>query len=97
MENRARFPLSVLRRVREACGPGFYIELQISGDCMGEEELVRFARLCERLADVLQLRLMDMDNSHATTYNDDGVSLPKTARYAQRIKDSGALAAVAKL
>lgn len=95
VENRARFPLSVLRRVREACGPDFYIELQISGDCMGEEELVRFARLCEGLADVLQLRLMDMDDSHATTYNYDGVSLPKTARYAQLIKDSGARVLVA--
>jgi 2,4-dienoyl-CoA reductase-like NADH-dependent reductase (Old Yellow Enzyme family)/thioredoxin reductase len=32
MENRARFPLMVINRVREACGDNFLIEYRISGD-----------------------------------------------------------------
>lgn len=32
IEGRARFPLMVLRRIREACGPDFLIEIRISGD-----------------------------------------------------------------
>ncbi|MBR1781029.1 MAG: FAD-dependent oxidoreductase [Oscillospiraceae bacterium] len=95
IENRAKFPLSVVRRVREACGGGFYIEMQMSGDCMPEEELVRFAHLCEGLVDVLHIRLMDMDGSHASTFSYDGVSMPKSARYAERIKRSGAKVLVA--
>lgn len=95
IENRAKFPLSVARRVREKCGPDFYIEMQISGDCMPEEELVRFAKLCEGIVDLLQIRLMDMDNSHATAYNYDGVSVPPPVKYAEIIKKSGAKVMVA--
>lgn len=89
IENRAKFPLSVARRVRESCGANFYIEMQISGDCMPEAELVRFAHLCEGVIDLLQIRLMDMDGSHASTYNYDGISVPKPVYYAELIKRSG--------
>lgn len=90
IENRARFPLAVARAVREAVGPDMLIELQISGDCMDEDELARFARLCEGTADILQIRIEDMDASHATAYNYDGVSVPPEARYARIVKESGA-------
>ena len=90
VENRARFPLSVARRVKEACGTAFYVEMQISGDCMPPEELARFARLCEGVVDVLQLRRMDMDDSHVSNFSYDGVSVPKTAAFAEIIKRSGA-------
>ncbi len=90
VENRARFPLAVVDKVRERCGRDFYIELQISGDCMPEDELAEFAKLCEGRADVLQIRLMDMDASHETAYNYDGVSELRPVRYAQAIKNSGA-------
>lgn len=95
IENRAKFPLSVARRIREVCGRDFYIEMQISGDCMPEEELVRFARLCEGLVDLLHIRLMDMDGSHASAYNYDGVSVPAPVKYAELIKRSGAKVMVA--
>ncbi len=95
IENRARFPLALARAVREAVGPEMLIELQISGDCMSEAELVRFAGLCEGTADLLQIRIEDMDASHATAYNYDGVSVPPSARYAEIIKWSGAKIVVA--
>ena len=95
IENRAKFPLSVARRIREKCGRDFYIEMQISGDCMPEEELVRFAGLCGGLVDLLQIRLMDMDGSHASTYNYDGISVPEPVKYAEIIKRSGAKVMVA--
>ncbi len=90
IENRARFPLSVARRVKEACGSDFYVEMQISGDCMPPEELARFAHLCEGIVDVLQLRQMDMDGSHVSTFSYDGVSMPATAAFAEIIRRSGA-------
>ena len=95
IENRARLLLAVLDRVRERCGKRFYIELQISGDCMPEDELIRFAHLCEGRADVLQLRLMDMDGSHETTFNYDGKSAPEPLHFAEVIKQSGAKILVA--
>lgn len=54
IDNRAKLLLSVLDRVRVCCGRKFYVELQISGGCMPEEDLIRFAQLCEDRADVLQ-------------------------------------------
>ncbi len=95
IENRAKFPLRLARAVRDAVGDDLLIELQISGDCMSEDELVRFAKLCEGTADLLQIRIEDMDASHMTAYNYDGVSVPPAAHYAELIKRSGAAIAVA--
>lgn len=89
VENRARFPLEIVDAIRKACGDSFIIELQVSGDSMPEEEFVRFAQLCEGRADILQLRLNDMDNSHATAYNYDGRSIPPTLKFAEAVKKAG--------
>ena len=90
IENRARYPLSVAQRIKEACGKGFYVEMQMSGDCMPPDELIRFARLCEGKVDLLQFRRMDMDGSHVSSFSYDGVSLPETIRYAELLKSNGA-------
>lgn len=89
LENRARFPLEIVDAIREKCGKDFIIELQISGDCMGEEDLLSFARLCQGRADILQLRMNDMDHSHATPYNYDGHSIPPSLKFAEAIKKAG--------
>ena len=95
VENRVRFILSISEGIKEVCGQNFYVELQMSGDAMPEDELVQFAKLCEGKVDLLHLRLMDMDGSHMTPYNYDGISVPRTAYYAELIKASGAKVAVA--
>ncbi len=89
VENRARFPLEIVDGVRRACGENFIIEMQVSGDCMPEDEFVQFAKLCEGRVDILQLRLNDMDNSHATSYNYNGADIPPTLRFAQTLKQAG--------
>lgn len=86
LENRARFPLEIVDAIRKCCGESFLIELQISGDGMSEEDLLDFARLCQGRADILQLRLNDMDNSHATPYNYNGQDIPPTLKFAEAIK-----------
>lgn len=95
VENRARFPLEVCTEIKKACGRDFIIEMQISGDCMPEDELIRFGKLCEGLVDVFQIRMMDMDGAHITPYNYDGVSVPSAAHYAEVLKKAGVKVLVA--
>lgn len=62
LENRARFPMMVLRRIRERVGKDFIMELRVSG-CellpggMEVEEVAQFCRMAELagLADVIQV------------------------------------------
>ncbi len=58
LENRARFPLRVLERIREVCGPGLAIEYRFSGDeliagGLTADEALAFARLIEDKVDCL--------------------------------------------
>ncbi len=62
LENRARFPMLVLEKIRERCGTGFIIEPRISGEeavpgGMTKEESARFARMLAQagLADIIQV------------------------------------------
>ena len=89
LENRARFGLELFRAIREVVGEKFIIEIQISGDSVPMDEFVEYARMCEGLVDIFQIRLMDMDGSHATAYNYDGVSVPEQVEYARALKAAG--------
>ncbi|HHT46841.1 MAG TPA: FAD-dependent oxidoreductase [Firmicutes bacterium] len=60
LENRARFPLAVVKRIREKCGPEFLIEYRISGDelvpgGMGIEEVVEFLKMIESEIDLVNV------------------------------------------
>lgn len=62
LENRARFPLLVLRRIRERVGRDFIMELRVSGSelvpgGMEVEEVAQFCQMAEKagLADVIQV------------------------------------------
>ena len=91
-QNRARFPLAICKRIKEVCGQDFLIEVQISGEEEGGttlDETVEFAKLCDGIIDILQVRAGDADLGHPTAWN----SLPGeplTLRYARAIKESGA-------
>ncbi|MDR1816226.1 MAG: FAD-dependent oxidoreductase [Clostridiales Family XIII bacterium] len=60
-ENRARYPLAILKAIREAMGPEFLIELRISGeDGFGNggitpEETGQFLHLCEGIIDLAHI------------------------------------------
>ena len=71
LENRARFPLMVLDRIRNKCGPDFPIELRISGDeffpgGMALEEAVELAEMVQEKVDIIHVS--------ATTFHQHGTS-----------------------
>ncbi len=62
MENRARFPLMVINRVRERCGDNFLIEYRISGDEMCPEtgghtlqDAVEFCKIIDDYVDIIHV------------------------------------------
>ena len=60
LENRSRFPLTLLKSVREAMGEDFIIEIRISGDeCeengMGIDETVEFCKMAEPYVDLMHM------------------------------------------
>lgn len=60
LENRARFPLSLIKAVREAMGKEFIIEIRVSGEeCMEGgmeiEETVEFCKMVESYADLIHM------------------------------------------
>ena len=57
-ENRCRFPLMLLKAVREAVGPGFIVEMRISGDeiipgGMKINEVIDFLKLAQEYIDLV--------------------------------------------
>ncbi len=58
LENRCRFPLEVLRRLREALGDEFIIAIgcPATSEDFPEEDLVWFLKQAEQYADIMQLR-----------------------------------------
>ena len=63
LENRARFPIQILKAIREAMGKDFIIEFRITGDDgytderhgVTPEETGRFAHMVEGLVDLIQV------------------------------------------
>lgn len=63
LENRARFPIQILKAIRDAMGPDFIIELRLSGDDgwrderhgVTPEETGRFAHMLEGIVDLIQV------------------------------------------
>ena len=64
LENRARFPIMALRRIRECCGEDFLISPRISGEettpgGMQVEEVAQFCKMLEGLVDVVHISVGD--------------------------------------
>lgn len=74
LENRARFPLMVVDRIKERCGKDFLIEGVITGYDPTPgfewtlEDSIKFAKLAEGHIDLLQLRTNDVDYNHSTGF-----------------------------
>lgn len=86
---RAQFPLLVLRRVREAVGPDFLIELHVSGEEEGgntTDEVITFLKMAQEYADIAQIRCGHVDASSPTEF--EPVSVPALAA-AEKIRASG--------
>jgi 2,4-dienoyl-CoA reductase-like NADH-dependent reductase (Old Yellow Enzyme family)/NADPH-dependent 2,4-dienoyl-CoA reductase/sulfur reductase-like enzyme len=60
LENRAKFPIQVIKSVREAMSKDFIIEVRVSGDeriehGMGLEETAEFCKMIEKFADIIHV------------------------------------------
>jgi 2,4-dienoyl-CoA reductase-like NADH-dependent reductase (Old Yellow Enzyme family)/thioredoxin reductase len=79
LENRMRFPMMVMDRIKERCGKDFPIECSITGydPFPGKEwtveDTIKFAKLAEGHIDMLQIRTNDVDYNHSTGFNPDPV------------------------
>ena len=81
LENRARFPLMILKKIREAVGKHFIVEILISGeeDKYGgytRDDTVAFLRMAAPYVDIAQIRASDADGNHPTNYTPEEVPTP---------------------
>ena len=73
-ENRARFMKELAARIKELCGAGFPVEVQITGSEHGEnaqtiEDTIRMAKEVEDVVDIFQFRADTANVNHPTGYN----------------------------
>ena len=75
-KNRARLLVELLTSVKEACGWGFPIELQLSGRENTEhgytaEDFVEYCKIFDKagVVDIIQVRARSGDTTHASSYN----------------------------
>lgn len=101
LENRVRLLLELLTSVKEACGWGFPIELQLSGreNVEGGYTAGDFVKYCEILdsagvVDIIQIRAWSGDMTHASSYNCQK-EYPTNLRFAEMLKKEGLKALVA--
>ena len=94
-ENRARFCLMILKKIREAVGKDFIVEILISGeeDKYGgytRDDMVEFLKLAAPYVDIAQIRASDADGNHPTNYEPLEVPTLDTAAYIKS-KNTGVL------
>lgn len=92
MAERARLPLEVFRRVKEACGQDFLIEIQTSPEEEQPgyklEDWLEFCKLCDGLVDIFQVRGWDGSNTHVNGFNSK-LEAPANLKYAEAFKKAG--------
>ena len=95
LENRARFPLQVIRRIREKVGADFAIEYRMSANelvpgGLTTEEAVEFARMIEHEVDCIQVSVGLFGEPSTIPYFHPPTYLPYASniKYAARIKQA---------
>ena len=97
LENRARFPLMVIDRVRQAVGKDFLIEYRMSGaECIeggyGIDEAVEFAKMIDGKVDLIHVSAsLDTEDAqavitHPTIFLPHGVNVKYAAEIKKHVK-----------
>ena len=90
LENRAKFPLQILKAVREAAGRDMIVELLFSGEepegGYTMDEGVEFLKMAEPYVDIVQFRAGKADPNHPTSFNPEHTPFLK---YAENAKKKG--------
>ena len=86
LENRARFPLMILKKIREAVGRDFIVEILFSGeeDAVGGytlDDAVAYLKLFEPYVDIAQIRASEADPNHPTSFNPEETPFLRQAAY----------------
>lgn len=90
LENRMRFPLYLLRKIRERVGENFLIEILVSAEDpkgsggMTLADTAEFLRKAETYADIVQLRSPEIDPAHPTGFNPEEVPFLDYAAYMKK-------------
>ena len=74
LENRARFPLLILKRIRERVGPNFLIELRLSGEeeipgGITRDETVEFCKMIDSIPGLVDILHISAGIHHNPRYN----------------------------
>ena len=90
LENRMRFPLMVLKRVRDRIGPKQVLLIRLSGserepDGYTTDDIITFLTNAQEYVDGAEISSDGMTNMMASTYRPHGLNVP----FAEAIKKSG--------
>lgn len=89
-ENRIRFLYLICKGIKEACGPGFGVEVVVSGeDAHGGytvEDLGRYLKYIEPYVDLVQVRMPDADAAHPTGFTAEHTPALKYTEYLKSLK-----------
>ncbi len=92
LENRARVPLSLFRKIKQRCGQDFLVEVEISGQeepgGLTTEDMIDFGRMAEGLIDIFQVRAETMDTAQPVPFN-AAKGQYRTISFAEEMKKAG--------
>ncbi|MBQ0065553.1 MAG: FAD-dependent oxidoreductase [Firmicutes bacterium] len=96
IENRAKFPLQVLKAVREKVGPNIVIQIRISGDEHQKdgdgwsiEECIAFCKMAEEYVDIIEISSGDYHNSEHYCWNNPLMGRFTNIPIARELKKAG--------
>lgn len=99
IENRAKFPLQVLKAVREKIGNDMVIEIRISGDEHQDggwsiEDVIKFSHMVEGIVDIIQISSGDYHNSEHYCFSDILMPHFLNVPVAKALKEAGVKTAI---
>jgi 2,4-dienoyl-CoA reductase-like NADH-dependent reductase (Old Yellow Enzyme family) len=97
LENRCRFPLAILARIKQMCGPDFPVELRISGSMCyeggyGIDEGIEIAKQFDGKADLIHVSVGSHEIpevfpvTHPSMFLPDGVNVKYAAEIKKHVK-----------
>lgn len=94
IENRAKFPLQVLKTVRDRVGENTLIEIRISGDEYQEggwpiEEVIKFCKMVEGIVDIIEISSGDYHNSEHHCWTNPMMPHFANMHIAKALKEAG--------
>ena len=95
IENRSRFPLQVLKAVREKVGDDFILEMRVSGEeyeenGLGVQDTAAFCHMAQQYVDLIQVSAGDYRNpvrtkTFSSLFHDHGCNVPQAAVIKQSV------------